>query len=153
MTITIEAIKAEHTKVAEMIAAFERQAATTVYNVAAASITLAPGERYAGLILDENNEADYHLILLTGEVEGVNWEDAGKWAKGLGGNLPTRREQSLLFANLKSEFQSAWYWSNQTHEANSGYAWSQDFSHGYQYGYAKGYDSCRARAVRRLVIL
>jgi hypothetical protein len=152
MTITIEAIKAEHTKVAEMIATFERQAATTVYNVAAASITLAPGERYAGLILGKNGEADYHLILLTGEVESVNWEDAGKWAKDLGGDLPTRREQSLLFANLKSEFQSAWYWSNQTYETNSGYAWCQGFGYGTQGNNGKDTSDCRARAVRRLPV-
>ena len=58
MTITLEAIKAEHTKVAEMIAAFERQAATAEYHVKAATITLAAGECYAGLVLGENGEAE-----------------------------------------------------------------------------------------------
>jgi hypothetical protein len=132
MTITLEAIKAEHTKVAEMIAAFEKQAATE-YHVAAATITLAPGERYAGLILGENGEADYHLILLPGEAEDIKWEDAGKWAAERGGVLPTRREESLLFANLKGEFQSAWYWSGQQHETESGWAWCQHFGNGGQY--------------------
>jgi hypothetical protein len=131
MTITLEAIKAEHTKVAEMIAAFEKQAATE-YHVAAATITLAAGERYAGLLLGENGDADYHLILLPDEVEDVSWEDAGKWAEDLGGVLPTRREQSLLFTNLKGEFQSAWYWSGQKHETDSGWAWCQNFSLGTQ---------------------
>ncbi|MBU7436484.1 DUF1566 domain-containing protein [Paraburkholderia fungorum] len=151
MTITLEAIKAEHTKVGEMIAAFERQAATTVYHIEAHAITLAPGERYAGLILGENGEADHHLILLPGEAEDVNWEDAGKWAAERGGVLPNRREQSLLFANLKGEFQGAWYWSGQKHETNSGWAWCQYFSCGYQAYYPTG-TKLRARAVRRLVL-
>jgi hypothetical protein len=152
MTITLEAIKAEHTKVAEMIAAFEQQAATTEYHVKATTIMLAPGERYAGLILGENGEADYHVILLPGEVEDINWEGAGKWAQERGGVLPTRREQSLLYANLKGEFQSAWYWSGQQHEEESGWAWCQNFRHGLQYRDPK-YDELRARAVRRLVLL
>ncbi|RKE36682.1 hypothetical protein B0G76_2884 [Paraburkholderia sp. BL23I1N1] len=151
MTITLEAIKAEHTKFAEMIAAFEKQAAATVYHVAAASITLAPGERYAGLVLGENGDADYHLILLPGEVEDTNWEAAGKWAAERGGVLPTRREQSLLFANLKGEFQSAYYWSGQQHEKESGWAWCQNFYDGYQHGYRK-VSALRARAVRRLIL-
>ncbi|MCX4154959.1 MULTISPECIES: Lcl C-terminal domain-containing protein [Paraburkholderia] len=151
MTITLEAIKAEHTKVGEMIAAFERQAATTVYHIEAHAIELAPGERYAGLILGENGEADYHLILLPGEVEEVNWESAGKWAAEHGCVLPTRREQSLLFANLKGEFQSAYYWSGQQHETNSGWAWSQYFGDGTQ-GCHHTLTELRARAVRRLVL-
>jgi len=151
MTITLEAIKVEHTKVAEMIAAFEKQAATTEYHVKAAAITLAPGERYAGLILGENGEADYHLILLPGEVEDIDWEGAGKWAAALGGALPTRREQSLLFTNLKVEFQGSWYWSGQQHEADSGWAWSQLFFHGNQYSGPQSTE-LRARAVRRLVL-
>jgi len=151
MTITLEAIKAEHTKVTEMIAAFEKQSATTEYRVAAATISLAAGERYAGIILGENGEADYHLILLPGEAEEIRWEDAGKWAAERGGALPTRREQSLLFANLKGEFQSAWYWSGQQHENDSGWAWFQDFYYGYQLTSRK-YDELRARAVRRLPI-
>jgi hypothetical protein len=150
MTITLEAIKAEHTKVGEMIAAFEKQAVTE-YHVKAATITLAAGERYAGLVLGENGESDYHLILLPGEAEEINWDDAGKWAAERGGVLPTRREQSLLFANLKGEFQSAWYWSGQQHEKESGWAWCQAFLNGTQTSYRK-HNELRARAVRRLVL-
>jgi hypothetical protein len=152
MTITLEAIKAEHTKVGEMIAAFERQAATTVYQIAAHTTELAPGERYAGLILGENGEADYHLILLPGEAEHIDWDGAGKWAAERTGELPNRREQSLLFANLRGEFQGAWYWSGQKHETNSGWAWFQRFSTGDQTSYLTS-RKLRARAVRRLVLL
>jgi len=151
MTITLEAIKAEHTKVGEMIAAFERQAATTEYVVNAQTITLAPGERYAGLVLGENGEAGHHLILLPGEAESVDWHAAVKWACEQGGVLPTRREQSLLFANLKGEFQSSYYWSCQQHEKETGWAWYQGFVSGHQTNGLKTY-ALRARAVRRLVL-
>ncbi|HGL4260228.1 DUF1566 domain-containing protein [Burkholderia dolosa] len=149
MTITLEALKAEHTKFGEMIAAFEKQAATE-YRVAGATIALAPGERYAGLVLGENGDTDYHLILLPGEAEEIEWADAGEWAEKQGGTLPTRREQSLLFANLKGEFQSAYYWSNQEHDTDSGYAWSLYFFYGYQCISHKG-AALRARAVRRFI--
>ncbi|NMV42249.1 DUF1566 domain-containing protein, partial [Ralstonia insidiosa] len=68
-----------------------------------------------------------------------------------GGALPDRREQSLLYANLKAEFQPAWYWSGQAHETNSGWAWYQGFGYGGQHGTSRNYE-LRARAVRRLTV-
>jgi hypothetical protein len=65
--------------------------------------------------------------------------------------LPTRREQSLLFTNLKGEFQSAWYWSGQKHETDSGWAWCQTFGYGRQTRTRTG-GELRARAVRRLIL-
>ena len=113
---------------------------------------LKPGEHYAGIILGKDNEPDHHLILLPGEAESVTWEQAKEFAAKVGGELPTRREQSLLFANLKEQFQPRWYWSGEQHVSHSGCAWYQYFDFGYQsYGH-KGY-GCRARAVRRLEIL
>jgi hypothetical protein len=150
MTITLEAIKAEQSKISEMIAAFEKQAASTEYHVDGATIILATGERYAGLILGENGEADYHLILLPGEVEDVTWEAARKWADEHDASLPTRREQSLLYANLKGEFKPNWYWSGEEHADNSGWAWSQNFYNGYQDSNGKS-SKLRARAVRRFI--
>jgi len=115
-------------------------------------ITLAalrPGERYAGLILGKDGEPSYHLILLDGEAEDVSWDDAKVWATTIGGELPTRREQSLLYANLKEEFQGAWYWSGEQSESYSDDAWGQDFGDGDQNDYRKDLEF-RARAVRRL---
>ncbi|WP_455275146.1 DUF1566 domain-containing protein [Ralstonia thomasii] len=151
MTITLQAIKAEHNKVAEMIAAFEKQA-TSEYRVAGGTIQLNHGERYAGLILGKDGEPDHHLILLPGDEAELNWDDAKKWAKEQGGELPTRREQSLLYANLKDEFQGTWYWSSEAHERESGWAWSQFFLNGYQTNYLQ-LNELRARAVRRLILL
>jgi hypothetical protein len=152
MTITLEAIKAEHSKISEMIATFEKQAVTSEVQIAAVTITLAPGEQYAGLVLGDDGAPSYHLILLPGDIDGKSWEDAKSWAAEQGGELPTRREQSLLFANLKSQFEARWYWSAEEYESNAAYAWYQTFGYGGQDCNHKGYNGCRARAVRRLII-
>lgn len=148
--ITLEAIKTEQNRIAEMIAAFEAQADST-YCIPEAEITLQHGEHYAGIVLDEEGNPAYHLILLPEEKEGTNWKDAVAWAKDLGGDLPKRCEQSLLFANLAGHFAKAWYWSSELHKDDSGCAWCQNFNGGFQGSNAIG-SKCRARAVRRLII-
>jgi hypothetical protein len=151
-TITLEQIEARHTELAEMITKLKAQppaAAPTIFTVAEARITLQPGERYAGLLLSDNGQPSHHLVLLPGDSDDINWSDAKEWATSIGGELPTRREQSLLFANLKSEFQPRWYWSSQVHESDGSYAWGQDFDDGGQYYPHQSYEG-RARAVRRL---
>ncbi|AIP63653.1 DUF1566 domain-containing protein [Burkholderia thailandensis] len=102
------------------------------------------------MILDDDGTINHYVILLPGEAESVNWTDAKAWAADRDGELPTRREQSLLFANLKSEFESAWYWSCEVHETESGWAWCQSFDYGLQYDHDQ-YDRLRARAVRRFI--
>jgi hypothetical protein len=145
--ITLKQIEAAHKSVAEMIEAFKSQAHTT-YGIPSASIELQPGERYAGLLLDEQGEPSAHLILMAGEAEDVTWQAALDWAAEIGGELPTRQEQSLLFANLKSEFQPLAYWSNTQY---SGYnAWCQYFDYGLQTNLKSA--ELRARAVRRLSV-
>jgi hypothetical protein len=112
---------------------------------------LKEGEQYAGIILGKNGEQNYHLVLLPGEIEDANWQKSIDWAKSVGGELPTRREQALLYANLKEQFKSEWYWSCEQHAADSDYAWMQGFSTGGQGNDHKS-DFYRARAVRRLII-
>lgn len=156
-TVTLEDIKATQDKLAAMIAALEASAAATntkqptTYTVAAMEISLQPGERYAGLVLETATGApSHHLVLLPGETEDITWEDASKWAKEQGGDLPTRQEQSLLLANLKSEFKPNWYWSGEKASASS--AWGQSFSYGYQLSTSTLDDEWRVRAVRRLSV-
>jgi|SRR5450830_1223853 len=111
------------------------------------------GELYAGILLGKDGAPDQHIFLLPGEAESIKWQAAKEWAESVGGDLPTRREQSLLFANLKEAFQPRWYWSGEQHAATSDYAWSQLFSNGSQGNdYGTSYEG-RARAVRRLAIL
>ena len=119
----------------------------------AVSITipaLNEGEHYAGIILKDGMPT-HHLILLPGDLDDTTWAKAQAWAKEQGGDLPTRQEQSLLFANTKQHFESDWYWSGETHASDAGCAWGQDFNGGSQ-DYDLKDDSSRARAVRRLVI-
>jgi len=151
-SITLESIKAEHIRLAEMIATFEKQQATPVFFFPETTITLAPGEHYAGLIVGKDGEPSYHLILLPGDSENLNWSAAITWAEQQDGKLPTRREQALLYANLKDQFESDWYWSAESYDQDSAYAWFQHFGYGYQGGSLKDGNGCRARAVRRLII-
>jgi len=146
MTLTLESIKAEQTKLADMIARLEAQAGRTI-DFPAATITLAQGEHYAGIIIGKGS---YHLILLPGEADDLNWSDAKAWAAQSGGDLPNRREQSLLYANCKDQFSGEWYWSGEAHE-DTRYAWAQYFGNGFQDdGFT--YIQFRARSVRRLAI-
>ncbi|MDF3837105.1 DUF1566 domain-containing protein [Cupriavidus basilensis] len=116
--------------------------------LSAARPILAAGEKYGGVILGKDGEADYHLILLPDTAEDVTWEQAKERAIAVGGDLPNRREQSLLFANLKEEFESAWYWSSEQSERNSLVAWNQNFGNGGQNYNHKTNEFC-ARFVRR----
>ncbi|HDR8985159.1 TPA: DUF1566 domain-containing protein, partial [Burkholderia vietnamiensis] len=92
----------------------------------------------------------HYLILLSGEAESMTWDQAREWAEQQGGELPSRREQSLLFTNLQGEFESAWYWSGEQHEEESGWAWFQYFDDGHQDSDRQG-SELRARAVRRFI--
>ncbi len=111
---------------------------------------LKAGEVYAGLIIGQKGEPDYHLVLMPGQATDVDWKTATDWAKKQGGELPTRREQSLLIANCKAEFEPRWYWSNE--KADASYAGSQFFGNGYQNGNHVT-SQYRARAVRRLIVI
>ena len=151
MSITLEEIKKEHAKLAELIAKFEAQSRTLLFP--AQTICLAPGEEYAGIVLGKDGAPSHHLILLPGDKENISWDDANKWAAELGGSLPTLREQALLYSNLRNQFKDTSYWSSEQPAPHSASAWFQNFSNGYQT--SNGYKSSelRARAVRRLTIL
>ena len=116
---------------------------------------LDEGEIYAGLIGNASGEA-YHLILLPGDNDGATWQAQIEWAKSIGGDLPDRVEQALLFKHFKGEFTPNWYWSNTTcepddDEEESSWAWYQYFDYGDQDNGRKLYEF-RARAVRRVYV-
>lgn len=149
-TITLHDIKATQTKLAAMIAEFESASRTTTLLVfPEAEIALSAGEHYAGAILNDDGTIAHHVVLLPGDRESINWKDAIAWAAEVGGELPSRREQALLYANLKGKFVETWYWSAEQHESNGEYAWFQNFGFGSQ-GITRKSDEGRARAVRRV---
>ena len=110
--------------------------------------TLADGEIHVATI-QIAGEAPYHLILLPDHPKNVMTHHAAtEWASSIGGELPNRYEQALLFAHQRDKFDRDWYWSNTLHESYQGYAWSQYFRDGYQYFNDRNYE-LRARAIRR----
>ncbi len=114
------------------------------------SPAIADGEILVATLQITGN-APYHLILLPSEAESVTHEAATEWATSVGGELPNRHEQALLYAHHRDEFKRAWYWSSQQHESDPDYAWCQTFTSGYQYDNRRD-GELRARAVRRLPI-
>lgn len=149
MTITLEQLEAKHSELADLIAKFKAQPQELPAIIAfSAEISLAAGEHYAGLVLKPDGTPNHHLVLLPREGEDLEWEEAKAWAIEAGGELPTRQELALLYANCKAQFHLSWYWSSEAHDTDSSYAWSQDFYYGGQYYYRK-LSPCRARAVRR----
>ena len=113
---------------------------------------LAKGEIYIGAIGDKNGDF-YQLVLLPGDNADASWDDQMAWAKSIGGDLPNRVEQAMLFADFRDQFEQEAYWSNtpDTDPGYEGWAWFQGFGSGYQTINPK-YTALRARAVRRLPI-
>ena len=111
---------------------------------------LTEGEIYVGAIGDALGNL-HHVILLPGDNDDATHEAQIEWAKSIGGDLPNRIEQAMLWANHRDLFQKDWYWSNETHHSESGWAWYQSFSYGTQHFDCRS-NELRARAGRRLPI-
>ncbi|MFP3564741.1 DUF1566 domain-containing protein [Paraburkholderia sp. SIMBA_030] len=151
MTITLEAIEAQQSRITEMIAAFKAKPRATEYRIDAVTIPLAPGERFAGAILNDDGTLSHYLIKLPGEAESKgSWTAAQAYASECGGEAPTLRELALMRTNLRDEFEDEAYWSAEAHETDSSYAWYQGFDNGYQSGTRKS-AALRAVAVRRFI--
>ena len=151
--ITLETIEAKQSELADLIAKFKAQPAAgpILHRFGEVEIELQPGERYAGMVLDQDGTLLHHLVLMAQRPdEDLNWQDAMDWAKKIGGELPTRQEQALLFANCKPHLESAWHWSCQTYEGDASFAWLCYFGHGTQLNRHKSYEGS-AVAVRRIL--
>jgi len=119
----------------------------------------AQGGIYAGTVRGEDGQPDHHLILAeTAPEERMAWQAGMGWAAALALDgftdyaLPTRREQSILYANIGEHFDEAWYWSSTQYAGHLILAWSQHFGSGSQYSFSKDYEG-RCRAVRRFLII
>ena len=111
---------------------------------------LEEGQIYIGVRGDAKGEL-YHLILLPGDNDDATHAKQLEWAKSIGGDLPDRVEQAMLWANHRDLFKKDLYWSNESHHSDDGCAWYQSFYYGYQDFIRKSY-ALRGRAVRRLPI-
>jgi hypothetical protein len=108
---------------------------------------LAEGEIYLCGIVDANGDVT-HTILLPGDNDDASQETQFAWAQSLGGDLPNRIEQAVMFAKFRDRFQRDAYWSNESCDWNASYAWCQDFDSGPQH-YGPKSAALRAVAVRR----
>ena len=138
-------------------AEFDTEAACLEHEALAAAIpmprihsTYAGGE-VMGVVMGENDQPDYLLIDLGVEPENaVTWDEAKAWAKAVGGDLPTRREQAVMFGNRREgQYKARWYWSGEAHASEPSWAWGQLFLNGNQFLNHKD-TRHRARAVRRV---
>lgn len=109
---------------------------------------LKEGEIYAGAIISPDGTGR-HTILLPGDNDDADWETQKEWAKSIGGELPDRVQQAMLYKYLPEHFQKDWYWSCE--QRGSGSAWAQDFGYGGQDWHGTSL-KCRARAVRSVSI-
>lgn len=112
--------------------------------------TLADGETYVGLIGDHEGHM-HHVILLPGDRDGGTWDAQMKWAKSIGGDLPTRIEQAMLWTNHRDLFRPDWYWGNEGSKCGPVWAWCHVFRDGSQCEDRKCF-KYRARAVRRVPV-
>ena len=150
--ITLESIQAKQTELAKLIQQFSEQpkAADRTIEIEDRYIELEPGEHYAGAVLDADGNHMHDLVLMPQRHgERLSWKAALDWAEEVGGALPTRQEQSLIFANCKPHLEGVYHWSCEEYEQNASSAWRCHFSYGYQYHDHK-HNELAAVAVRRL---
>jgi hypothetical protein len=149
-TITLDTIEAKQTELSKLIAQFKEQATRpVVHTFAQVEIPLRPGERYAGAVISEFGNVLHHVVLMAERTTGkLNWQAAKDWAASVGGELPTRQEQALLYANCKPHLQPVWHWSCEENEDDASYAWYCGFGHGRQGNNRKSYEGSVV-AVRR----
>ncbi|MBA4343245.1 MAG: hypothetical protein C0423_14000 [Methylibium sp.] len=149
--LTVEAAESQLKALAEsLIQKLRMQHAPVLHRIPEVDIELQPGEHYAGPVLDAEGKVLHHLVLMAARPsESMDWDDAMAWADEVGGSLPNRQEQALLFSNCKPHLKPAWHWSCQEHEENTSCAWRCTFSYGSQSDNHKSAEGA-AVAVRRV---
>jgi len=150
MTVTIEHLEERQAELAALIERFKAQAGPTLLLLRETEIPLNPGEHYAGPVLDADGKTKHHLVLMAARPnDDLDWDDAMAWATTVGGQLPDRQEQALLYANCKPHLKPAWHWSSEVHESDASSAWFCHFNYGNQDGNHKSAEGA-AVAVRRV---
>ena len=148
--ITLESVKARQAELAEMIEQLTAAARQPTWLFLPEVVKLLPGELYAGPVFDANGKLQHHLVLMPQKPNGkLNWQAAMEWAESIGGTLPNRQEQALLYANCKPHLDKYWHWSGETDEDDASFAWGCFFDTGTQHYNPKSYEGC-AVAVRRV---
>lgn len=149
-TLTLNEIKTEHTRLAQLIEAFEKASQQRLLLISGVEIALDEGEHYSGAVLNEDGSVKHHLVLLAEKPDTkLTWKDALAWASLLGASLPDRQEAALLYANCKPHLEACWHWTSEAYAENESCAWVQSFGDGSQ-DYLLKVNVCAVRAVRRV---
>ena len=110
-----------------------------------------PGDRYAGTTLNPAGQPTHHLVLLAARPNApMDWATAKAWATSVGGELPTRQESALLFANCRDALPEALGWSSEEYEIEATCAWVCNFYNGYQNNHLRKSYEGSAVAIRRI---
>jgi len=145
-------VQAKQAELAQLIASLQQRAIaappSVLLSVPSIDIELQAGEHYAGAVLDDDGATVHHVVLMAAKPgKDLAWQDALDWAASVGGTLPTRQEQALLYANCKPHLEPEWHWSSETEGAP--YAWGCYFHGGFQCYTIRSAEGS-AVAVRRL---
>ena len=118
--------------------------------VPAATIELRPGDQYAGLVLKDDGTPSHHLVRMACPPPArLSWQDAKDWASNVGGEMPTRRELSLIYAH--HHIKRDWCWSGEVCKDDASFAWGCNLRNGYQNSNHKAYEA-DVVVVRRILI-
>lgn len=113
---------------------------------------LNEGEHLAGLCMIDGKTNHWLILLPATPDKNLTWRAAMDWAKSVGGELPSRFEAALIFANLRDKVDlDNWHWTATPYAGDKRYAWMQFFGNGTQLNDHKGFAS-RAVAVRRVPV-
>ncbi|MBY0469148.1 MAG: DUF1566 domain-containing protein [Burkholderiaceae bacterium] len=146
--VTLEQVQAKQAELAALIARLAEPKTTTL-QLPATTIVLQPGEHYAGARLNADGTIASHLVLMAAKPAGtLAWQEAMDWAASVGGELPSRAEMALLYANCRDHVDPEWHWSRETHASDASFAWICLFGDGLVSYTLKSFEG-RARAVRR----
>ena len=112
--VTLELVQAKQAELAQLVASLQQRAIaappSVLLSVPAIDIELQAGEHYAGAVLDDDGAIVHHLVLMAAKPStSLVWQAALEWAEQVGGALPTRQEQALLFANCKPHLVGRWH--------------------------------------------
>jgi hypothetical protein len=147
--ITLDSIKAEHRRLAGIIAQYETQPVKWDKPVLIMPPKLDKGERWAGALITPSRRE--HIIAMPDDFDPADWNTQMDRIKAVGGEAPDRLESALAYAEIRDAFQKAAYWTREPHASAPAYAWLQYFDDGNQYNWTT-LNELRARAFRRLPI-
>lgn len=105
------------------------------------------GGTFAGVITQPDGTSVAVVLLPAKPDKRLKWDAAMAWAEEQDGQLPTRPIAAMLFANVKSEFEETWHWTNEPLIDDASHAWHCYFISGYQ-NYLNKSIAGAARAVR-----